>query len=365
MKNRLIRFCACLLLFGLSIMSCNQTSKESVTLKDYGAEATVLNIDAYTMFNSNFRTALWTGTLLQVTVMSIPVGGEVGLELHPNTDQFLRIEDGQAKVLMGDAEESLTFIETVGKDFAIIIPAGKWHNIINTGSKPLKLYSIYSPVEHPHGTVHKTFAEAEEAEHKPIINNGNIMKFELVQLPYATNALAPVISKQTIELHHGKHLLGYVNNLNNLIQGTKFASADLETIVKESDGAIFNNAGQILNHNLYFTQFSPNGSEKPSGRLAQAIDAAWGSFDNFQKEFETAGAGLFGSGWVFLAADKDGKLTIDREANAGNSITKGLNPLLAVDVWEHAYYLDYQNRRAGHLKSLWSIVDWKIVESRY
>ena len=198
-----------------------------------------------------------------------------------------------------------------------------------------------------------------------ITKNETVMKIELVKLPYAANALEPVISEQTIEFHHGKHLQGYVNNLNNLIQETKFASADLETIVKESDGAIFNNAGQILNHNIYFTQFSPTGGGKPSGRLANAIDAAWGSFENFQKEFETAGVGLFGSGWVWLAADKDGKLTIDREANAGNPLTKGLTPLLTFDVWEHAYYLDFQNRRADQLKSLWTIIDWKVVESRY
>ena len=193
----------------------------------------------------------------------------------------------------------------------------------------------------------------------------NVVKFELIQLPYASDALEPVISKQTIEFHHGKHLQTYVNNLNNLIQGTKFENADLETIVKESDGAIFNNAGQILNHNLYFTEFSPTGGGKPSGKLAEAINETWGSFENFQKEFETAGTGLFGSGWVWLAADADGKLSITKESNAGNPITKGLKPLLTFDVWEHAYYLDYQNRRADHLKALWKIVDWGVVESRY
>jgi Fe-Mn family superoxide dismutase len=197
------------------------------------------------------------------------------------------------------------------------------------------------------------------------INNEKIMKFELVKLPYATSALEPVISKQTIELHHGKHLQGYVNNLNNLIQGTKFENADLETIVKGSEGALFNNAGQVLNHNLYFTQFSPTGGGHPDGKLAAAINAAWGSFENFQKEFEAAGVGLFGSGWVWLAADKDGKLSIAKEPNAGNPVTKGLKPLLGFDVWEHSYYLDYQNRRADHLKELWKIIDWKVVESRY
>jgi len=191
------------------------------------------------------------------------------------------------------------------------------------------------------------------------------MKYELITLPYAANALEPVISQQTIEFHHGKHLLTYVNNLNNLIPGTKFETADLETIVKESDGAIFNNAGQILNHNLYFTQFSPTGGGKPSGKLAQAIDAEWGSFEAFQKEFETAGTGLFGSGWVWLAADNNGKLSIVRESNAGNPLTKGLKPLLTFDVWEHAYYIDFQNRRADHLNNLWKIVDWKVIEGRY
>ena len=197
------------------------------------------------------------------------------------------------------------------------------------------------------------------------VKNEQVMKFELVKLPYAADALEPVISKQTIEFHHGKHLQTYVNNLNNLIQGTKFENADLETIVKESDGAIFNNAGQTLNHNLYFLQFSPKGGGQPSGKLADAINAAFGSFENFQKEFEAAGVGLFGSGWVWLAADKDGKLSISKEGNAGNPLTKGLKPILCFDVWEHAYYLDYQNRRADHLKALWNIVDWRAVESRY
>jgi Fe-Mn family superoxide dismutase len=199
-----------------------------------------------------------------------------------------------------------------------------------------------------------------------VINkNETVMKFELVKLPYAANALEPTIGQKTIECHHGKHLQTYVNNLNNLVQGTKFENLDLETIVKESDGVIFNNAGQVLNHNLYFTQFSPQGGGAPSGKLAAAIDAAFGSFENFRKEFETAGAGLFGSGWVWLAADKDGKLSITKESNAGNPVTKGLKPLLGFDVWEHAYYLDYQNRRADHLKALWAIVDWKAVEARY
>lgn len=192
-----------------------------------------------------------------------------------------------------------------------------------------------------------------------------IMKFELIQLPYAADALEPVISKETIEFHHGKHLQAYVNNLNNLIPGTKFENAPLEQIVAESDGGIFNNAGQILNHNLYFTQFSPGGGGEPKGKLADAIKATWGSFENFQKEFNTAGAGLFGSGWVWLAKDKDGKLSITKEPNGSNPVAKGLIPLLGFDVWEHAYYLDYQNRRPDHLTALWKIVDWDAVEKRY
>lgn len=207
-----------------------------------------------------------------------------------------------------------------------------------------------------------------------ITNNSNslitdkkeeVMKFELIKLPYAADALAPVISKETIEFHHGKHLQAYVNNLNNLIPGTKFENAPLEQIVAESDGAIFNNAGQILNHNLYFTQFSPNGGGSPKGKLAEAINATWGSFENFQKEFNTAGTGLFGSGWVWLAKDKDGKLSITKEPNGSNPVAHGLTPLLGFDVWEHAYYLDYQNRRPDHLAALWKIVDWDAVGKRY
>lgn len=187
----------------------------------------------------------------------------------------------------------------------------------------------------------------------------------LIELPYATNALEPVISQQTMELHHGKHLQGYVNNLNKLIKGTAYENMKLVDIVKQSDGAIFNNAGQTLNHNLYFTQFSPSGSRTPQGKLAQAINAKWGSFENFKKEFDAAGTSLFGSGWVWLAADKEGNLLITKEANAGNPVTQDLNPLLGLDVWEHAYYLDYQNKRADHINAIWNIIDWNEVAKRY
>jgi Fe-Mn family superoxide dismutase len=191
------------------------------------------------------------------------------------------------------------------------------------------------------------------------------MQFELVQLPYSPEALAPVISKQTIELHHGKHLQTYVNNLNGLLVGSKYSGLALEDIVRQSDGAIFNNAGQVLNHNLYFTQFSPQGGGRPTGSLAAAIDAEWSSFEAFQTAFETAGVGQFGSGWAWLSADSAGKLSIVKESNAGNPVTQGLKPLLGFDVWEHAYYVDFQNRRADHLKALWQIIDWGAVSARY
>lgn len=196
-------------------------------------------------------------------------------------------------------------------------------------------------------------------------NNQEIMKFELITLPYAPDALEPVISKETIEFHHGKHLRAYVDNLNKLIQGTKFENADLETIVAESDGAIFNNAGQTLNHNLYFLSFSPDGGGEPTGALAEAINDKWGSFDNFKEEFAKAGTSLFGSGWVWLAKDKDGQLVITKEPNGSNPVAHGMTPILGFDVWEHAYYLDYQNRRPDHLNALWNIVDWEEVGKRY
>lgn len=190
-------------------------------------------------------------------------------------------------------------------------------------------------------------------------------RFKIIQLPYATDALEPVISKETIDYHYGKHLQGYVNNLNKLIVGTKFENAPLEIIVTESDGSLFNNAGQTLNHNLYFTQFSPDGGGKPVGKLADAINKKWGSFENFQKAFTDAGNGLFGSGWVWLAKDKKGDLFITQEINGSNPIVKGLTPLLGFDVWEHAYYIDYRNNRAGHINALWDIIDWETVNQRY
>ena len=190
-------------------------------------------------------------------------------------------------------------------------------------------------------------------------------KFELMALPYAPEALEPVISKETIAFHHGKHLAGYVNNLNGLLSGSGFEEGTLEEIVCKATGGILNNAGQILNHEMYFGQFcAPKADNKPVGKLAEAIARDFGSFEVFKEEFQKKGATLFGSGWVWLSADKDGKLVITQEPNAANPIQKGLKPLLTFDVWEHAYYLDYQNRRLDHLAVLWQIIDWEVIEER-
>ena len=192
--------------------------------------------------------------------------------------------------------------------------------------------------------------------------------FTLIDLPYALDALEPVISKRTLEFHYGKHLQTYVDNLNKLLPGSGLEDLPLEEIVARSSGAIFNNAGQVLNHNLYFTQFcspSCHSERSEESPLFKQIAKQWGSVDAFKADFEAKGVGLFGSGWVWLSAQEDGTLVITQEGPAGNPVTKGLTPLLTFDVWEHAYYLDYQNRRAAHLKALWQIVDWKEVEKRY
>lgn len=193
-----------------------------------------------------------------------------------------------------------------------------------------------------------------------------VMTHEMPKLPYATDALEPVISQQTIDYHYGKHLQTYVNNLNNLLPGTEFEHRTLIDIVASApDSVLFNNAGQVLNHTLYFLQFSPAPAHKaPTGRLAEAIQQTYGSFDEFKKEFTAASVALFGSGWVWLSIDKDGRLHITKEANGSNPVRRGYTPLLGFDVWEHAYYLDYQNRRADHINALWKIVDWDVVESR-
>ena len=191
------------------------------------------------------------------------------------------------------------------------------------------------------------------------------MKFSLPELPYAQNALEPIISEKTISFHYGKHHQTYVTNLNGLVEGTEFENSDLDTIVKKAEGPMFNNAAQIWNHNFYFLSLTPKKGSAPSEKLAKAIDAAWGSFDNFKAEFNKATISVFGSGWGWLVKDADGKLSIVKESNAGNPLTRGLTPLLTFDVWEHAYYLDYQNRRADYVAALWDLVDWDKVSARY
>lgn len=191
------------------------------------------------------------------------------------------------------------------------------------------------------------------------------MKYSQPQLPYAADALEPAISRRTVDFHYEKHEKAYIDNLNNLIEGTEFADLPLEEIIHDAKGPLFNNASQAWNHIFYFFSFSPDGGGEPEGELREAIDRDFGSFENFKKEFVDAGVKLFGSGWVWLSRDNDGKLFITQEGNAGNPITKGLTPILTFDVWEHAYYLDYQNRRADALNALWDIIDWPIVEGRY
>ena len=218
--------------------------------------------------------------------------------------------------------------------------------------------------------------------------------FSLIDLPYAYDALDPVISAQTLSFHHGKHLQAYVDNLNKLLPGTGLEDLSLEEIVVRVSGsstpqadssilhagldpasrALFNNAGQVLNHNLYFTQFAPvphagqslpHAGLDPASPLAQQIAKQWGSVDAFKAEFESKGVSLFGSGWVWLQANAEGELSIGQYTNADNPVAHGLKPILTFDVWEHAYYLDYQNRRAAHLSALWQIVNWQEITSRY
>lgn len=196
--------------------------------------------------------------------------------------------------------------------------------------------------------------------------------FSLIQLPYPLDALEPVISKRTLEFHYGKHLQAYVDNLNKLLSGSGWEGLSLEEIVRTAaPGPVFNNAGQVLNHNLYFTQFASSdvilreAKNLPSGELKVQIEKQWGSVKAFQDEFGSKGVSLFGSGWVWLQADSAGELSIGQYPGADNPVAHGLRPLLTFDVWEHAYYLDWQNRRAAHLKALWEIVDWKEVEKRF
>ena len=191
------------------------------------------------------------------------------------------------------------------------------------------------------------------------------MIYELPDLPYAEDALEPAISRRTVEFHYGKHEKTYIDNLNRLIKGTEYEDAELEDIITNASGALFNNASQAWNHIFYFFTFSPEGRREPQGELRKAIDRDFGSFEKFKEAFVDAGVGLFGSGWVWLSHDETGKLLITQGSNAENPLKDGLFPMLTFDVWEHAYSLDYQNRRADALRQLWDIVDWEVVESRY
>jgi len=189
------------------------------------------------------------------------------------------------------------------------------------------------------------------------------MPFELPTLPYEINALEPNISKETLEYHHGKHHNAYVNNLNNMIKGTEYEGLSLEEIILKSEGGVFNNAAQIWNHTFYFNGFSPDGGGEPSGVLADKINNAFGSFNNFVEQFNQKAATTFGSGWVWLVQNKAGDLEIVNSFNAGTPLTEGLNPLLTCDVWEHAYYVDTRNDRGAYVKNFWNIVNWNFVSS--
>ncbi len=191
------------------------------------------------------------------------------------------------------------------------------------------------------------------------------LKFIRPDLKYSADALEPTIGRTTIELHYGKHLQAYLDNLNRLLEDSELKESSLDEIVRNADGALYNNGAQVWNHIFYFDSFSPTPSSHPTGRLKQAIDFFFGSFEKFKEEFERQGMALFGSGWVWLSKDEHDGLVITQESNAGNPLRAGLTPLLTFDVWEHAYYVDYQNRRAEHLSQLWQVVDWAVVESRF
>ena len=187
------------------------------------------------------------------------------------------------------------------------------------------------------------------------------MSFELPALPYAKNALEPHLSAETLEYHYGKHHNTYVVNLNNLVPGTEFEGKSLEDIVKTSSGPIFNNAAQVWNHTFYWNCLAPQAGGEPTGALADAINQAFGSFDAFKTQFNAAAVKNFGSGWTWLVKKADGSLAIVNTSNAGCPLTEGHTPLLTVDVWEHAYYIDYRNVRPNYLNGFWALVNWNFV----
>ncbi|WP_347988316.1 superoxide dismutase [Fe] [Methylomonas sp. AM2-LC] len=191
------------------------------------------------------------------------------------------------------------------------------------------------------------------------------MTFELPALPYAKDALAPHISVETIEYHYGKHHQTYVTNLNNLVPGTEFEGLSLEEIVKKSSGGIFNNAAQVWNHTFYWHSLSPNGGGAPTGALAEAIEKTFGSFDKFKEDFTKAAVTTFGSGWAWLVKNADGTLAITSTSNAATPLTSGQTPLLTVDVWEHAYYIDFRNLRPKYLEAFWALVNWEFASANF
>jgi len=192
-----------------------------------------------------------------------------------------------------------------------------------------------------------------------------MMVHELPKLPYAMDALQPHISAETLEYHYGKHHQTYVTNLNNLIKGTEFESLSLEAIIKKSSGGVFNNAAQIWNHTFYWNCLSPNGSGKPGGALAKAIDATFGSFDEFKTKFSQTAITTFGSGWAWLVKNADGSLALASTSNAGTPMTEGKTALLTCDVWEHAYYIDYRNARPKYVEKFWELVNWEYVARNF
>ncbi|EHP42955.1 MULTISPECIES: superoxide dismutase [Fe] [Cupriavidus] len=191
------------------------------------------------------------------------------------------------------------------------------------------------------------------------------MEHTLPPLPYAHDALAPHISKETLEFHHDKHHQTYVTNLNNLIKGTEFENSTLEEIVKKSSGGIFNNAAQVWNHTFYWDSLKPNGGGQPTGALADAINAKFGSFDKFKEEFTKTAVGTFGSGWAWLVKKADGSLDLVSTSNAATPLTTDAKPLLTCDVWEHAYYIDYRNARPKYVEAFWNVVNWDFASKNF
>jgi len=187
------------------------------------------------------------------------------------------------------------------------------------------------------------------------------MEYQLPELPYARDALAPHISAETIEYHYGKHHSAYVDNINRLIAGTEFEKMSLEEIIQKSSGGIFNNAAQVWNHTFYWNCLSPTGGGEPDGELAEALAKQFGSFPEFREKFTNAAVTLFGSGWTWLVKNSDGTLSIDTTSNTGTPLKEGKTPLLTSDVWEHAYYIDYRNARAKYVEAFWNLVNWDFV----